>query len=86
MWFPLRVHSHYSLLESTLKPKDIVSICKQYDYKTIGLTDFCTIAGIVKFVQECKKNEIKPILGCEIALSDHNNNTSHFYVKIKTLG
>ena len=75
MWFPTRIHSHYSLLQSTLKPKRIVKICKDLGYKTAALTDFASVAGAVKFVQECEKNDIKPILGCEIPLKTSNNTT-----------
>ncbi len=75
MWFPTRIHSHYSLLQSTLKPKRIVKICKELGYETAALTDFASVSGAVKFVQECEDNDIKPILGCEIPLKTSNNTT-----------
>ena len=61
MWFPTRIHSHYSLLQSTLKPKNIVRICKELGYSAAAMTDFASISGAVKFMQECKENDIKPI-------------------------
>lgn len=69
MWFPTRVHSHYSLLQSTLKPKNIVKIAKELGYDAVSLTDFCSISGAVKFSQECEANGIKGVLGCEIVVS-----------------
>ena len=69
MWFPTRVHSHYSLLQSTLKPKDIVKTAKELGYDAVALTDFCSISGAVKFSQECQANGIKCVLGCEIVVS-----------------
>ena len=75
MWFPTRIHSHYSLLQSTLKPKNIVRICKELGYSAAAMTDFASISGAVKFMQECKENDIKPILGCEIPISTSRNST-----------
>lgn len=66
MWFPIRVHSHYSILRSISKPSSIVEKCKEQGYEACGLTDHFTVAGAVSFVKECQKNDIKPILGAEI--------------------
>ena len=83
MWFPTRIHSHYSLLQSTLKPHQIAEICKKQGYETAALTDFMSVSGAVKFVQECEKQEIKPILGCEVAISSHRNCTVTLLCKNK---
>ena len=83
MWFPARIHSHYSLLQSTLKPKQIAEICKELGYTTAGLTDFASVSGAVKFVQACEDNGIKPILGCEIPLISSDNATITLLCKNK---
>jgi DNA polymerase-3 subunit alpha len=83
MWFPTRIHSHYSLLQSTLKPKQIAGICKELGYTTAGLTDFASVSGAVKFVQACEDNGIKPILGCEIPLISSDNATITLLCKNK---
>lgn len=65
-WFPIRNHSHYSLLLATSKPDEIVAKAKELGLTSIGLTDFTTVAGAVSFIKECKKADIKPVIGCEI--------------------
>lgn len=38
----------------------------------VGLTDHGTVAGIVSFLRSCRKEEVNPILGCEMYLArDH---------------
>lgn len=71
MYFPLRIHSHYSLLMSTLKPEDISEVCKKNKYKAAGLTDFTSVSGCAAFQKECKKLGIKSILGCELLITDN---------------
>lgn len=70
MYYPLRVHSDYSLLLSTLKPGRIAEICEEKGYKSAGLTDFTSISGAVDFYKECKEHGVKPILGAEIIIGD----------------
>jgi DNA polymerase-3 subunit alpha len=66
----LRNHSHYSLLLSTQKPKDIVKRCKELGYKHAGICDIGSISGVISFLKACKENEIIPIIGSEIVLKD----------------
>ena len=63
-WFPLINYTHYSLLKGFSKPKDLVKKCKNNGYIACGITDYKTISGCVSFYIACKKEGIKPILGC----------------------
>jgi len=65
----IRIHSHYSLLKSTIRPNSAISKIKDMGHSIVALTDFATVSGAVNFVQNCKDNNIKPVLGCEIVLS-----------------
>lgn len=76
MYFPLRCHSHYSLLLSTLTADAIIEHAKRNEYPAIGLTDFTTISGAIDFYESCKKAKIKPILGCELLISGDSNESS----------
>ena len=69
-WFPTRVTSHYSLLQSTLKPKVIASTAKSLGYKSVALTDYASVSGAVQFIKACKKEGIKGIIGCEIPVGE----------------
>lgn len=90
-YIPLHVHSHYSLLDGLSKPSQIASRCAQIGVKSCAITDHGSISGCVQFYQELKKKNIKPILGCEIYISEHasdikkpeNSKLSHFILLAK---
>ena len=63
---PLRVHSHYSFLDSTLSPAAIVELAKHHGLPAVALTDTGNLHGAVEFVQAAKQAGIKPILGAEL--------------------
>jgi DNA polymerase-3 subunit alpha len=68
-YIPLHVHTHYSLLDGLSKSKDIVKRCKDIGVQSCAITDHGSISGTVQFYSELKKNNIKPILGCELYIS-----------------
>lgn len=63
---PLRCHSHYSFLDSTLSPTALVTLAKQNGLQAVALTDTGNLHGAVEFVQAAKESGIKPILGAEL--------------------
>ena len=69
-YVPLRAHSHYSFLDSTLSPARIVKLAKQHGLQSVALTDTGNLHGAVEFVQAAKEAGIKPILGTEIRVAD----------------
>ena len=62
----LHVHSEYSLLDGANRIKDLPVRAKELGMKAIALTDHGVMYGAVEFYKECKKNNIKPIIGCEV--------------------
>jgi len=62
----LHVHSEYSLLDGMSRIKDLPVRAKELGMKAIALTDHGVMYGAVEFYKECKKNDIKPIIGCEV--------------------
>lgn len=62
----LHVHSMYSLLDGMSKIPEIVSKVKSMGMTACALTDHGTCSGLVKFHDECIKQGINPILGCEM--------------------
>lgn len=69
MNFPIRVHTHYSILRSTILTEKLIPTIKEKGYEYCCITDFASVAGSVEFYKECKKNDIKPILGAEIVVN-----------------
>ena len=92
-YVPLHAHSHYSLLDGLSKPIKMAERCSKIGAKSCALTDHGTIAGSVQFFQAMKSKGIKPILGCEIYVSEQdshiktkeNSSLSHFILLAKNL-
>jgi len=63
---PLRVHSHYSFLDSTLSPTALVALAKRHGLPAVGMTDTGNLHGAVEFVSAAKEAGIKPIIGAEL--------------------
>lgn len=62
----LHVHSHYSLLDGLTQIPDLVKHVKELGMDSVALTDHGVMYGAVEFFNECKKEGIKPIIGCEL--------------------
>lgn len=59
----LHVHSHYSLLRALPKLDELVKAAKGQGMDAVALTDYGAVYGVIEFIQECQKKEIKPIIG-----------------------
>ena len=90
-YFPLHVHSHFSLLDGLSKPEDIVSRCEEIEVEGSALTDHGSISGHVQFLSKMNKANKKPLLGCEFYVSkedslsknDKNRRLAHLCVIAK---
>jgi DNA-directed DNA polymerase III PolC len=70
-YIPLRCHSYYSFLDSTLSPGAIVQLAKQHELSAVALTDTGNLHGVVEFVQAAQAAGIKPIIGAELRVGSH---------------
>lgn len=61
----LNCHSYHSLRYGTIPLKDLVGLAVSCGVKAMALTDINTVTGIYDFIRDCKKNEIKPLVGME---------------------
>ena len=62
----LHTHTEYSLLDGSNKIKDYVSRVKELGMDSAAITDHGVMYGVVDFYKECRKQGIRPILGCEV--------------------
>lgn len=65
MFSNLHQHTDASLHDGYAKIPDLVSRAKELRYPALAITDHGTVTGLISFYEECKKQGIKPILGCE---------------------
>ena len=61
----LHNHTHYSLLDAACTVKQLVEKAKEYDHKSLALTDHGVMFGCMEFYQTAKNENIKPLLGFE---------------------
>ncbi len=61
----LHVHSQYSILDGAASISGLVKKAKENGMTSLALTDHGSMFGIKEFWDTCKKEGIKPILGCE---------------------
>ena len=67
------VHTQYSLLDGYAKIDDIVAKAKENNMPALAITDHGSLAGIYDFNNTCKKEGIKPLIGCEIYFTHDMN-------------
>ena len=67
----LFVRSCYTLLDSTIRIPELVSTAKKYGYQSVALTDHHVMHGVARFLHECKKEGIHPIIGLEVDVFYH---------------
>lgn len=63
---PLHTHSWHSLLQGVPDIPGLVARAKALGYTSLALTDVNTTSGLILFLQECRTQGIKPILGVEL--------------------
>ncbi|MGI6608165.1 MAG: DNA polymerase III subunit alpha [Erysipelotrichaceae bacterium] len=61
--------SCYSLLQSTIRIDDLIDFCFANRLKAIGICEKENLFSAMEFYKNCKKNNIKPIIGCEIKIN-----------------
>lgn len=66
----LHLHSQYSLLDGAILIPELVQKCKETGMQACALTDHGWMAGVIDFYKECKKQNIKPLIGVEAYITD----------------
>jgi DNA polymerase-3 subunit alpha len=71
MYVPLKVTTDYSLLKSTIKIDSLISFLLENNINACAICDEY-LYGVMEFYNKCLKNNIKPIIGLEIKISNKN--------------
>lgn len=62
----LHVHTQYSILDGAANIPDLIKKARHDGMKAMAITDHGNMFGAKIFHNEALKNEIKPIIGCEV--------------------
>src|SRR3989344_4153356 len=65
----LHVHTEFSLLDGLSKISKLVAKTKEFGQTHVAITDHGSLYGAIEFYKKATKEEIKPIIGCEIYLA-----------------
>lgn len=77
----LGVHGQYEILSGSGTYADWCNKAKFLNYSALGICELNTLAGALKFQQECQKNGLKPVIGMECTVFDETNGYK-FTVKV----
>ena len=68
----LHVHTGYSLLDGSARIPELVKRAKELGMYSLAITDNGVMYGAIDFYKECKKQGIKPIIGCEVYVAPNS--------------
>jgi len=69
MFTHLHLHTEYSLLDGACRIDRLFERAKELGQKSVAITDHGAMYGALSFYKAAKKNNIKPIIGCEVYVS-----------------
>ncbi len=66
----LHVHSEYSILDGACRIPDLARRAAELEMPAVALTDHGSLAGAVDLYKAAGKEGVKPVLGCEVYVTD----------------
>ncbi len=66
----LHVHSEYSILDGACRIPALVDKAARLDMPAVSLTDHGSLAGAIDLYKAANKQGVKPIIGCEVYVTD----------------
>lgn len=66
MFTHLHTHTEFSLLDGACRIEQLVCRAKSLGMQSLAITDHGNMYGAVDFYKACKKEGIKPVIGCEV--------------------
>jgi DNA polymerase III subunit alpha len=80
-FYHLHVHTKYSLQDSVIRIDPLLAKCKDYGMDAVAITDLGNMFGVAAFYTEALRNNIKPVIGCEVYVAPrsirHNTLMDH---------
>lgn len=80
----LHNHTQYSLLDGACRVDKMINMAKEYGMNAVAMTDHGNMFGTIDFYNKARKENIKPIIGLETyiinhELADPNSKKDHRY-------
>jgi len=69
----LHCHSTYSFTDAVGSPEQYAERAKELGQPAIGITDHGNVSAHYKWYTECKKRDVKPVLGCELYIVERED-------------
>jgi DNA polymerase-3 subunit alpha len=66
----LRLHSEYSIVDGIVRVDEAVAAAKDDGMPALALTDLANVFGMVKFYKAARSKGIKPVIGCDLWLTN----------------
>jgi len=70
----LHNHTHYSVLDSLISPKELFKKAKELNMSSVAVTDHGTFAAAWESLKASKETGVKLIIGCEMYFTNDNTN------------
>ena len=74
----LRLHSEYSVVDGIVRVDDAVAAAAADGMPALALTDLSNLFGMVKFYKAARGAGVKPIVGCDIWLTNEADRDKPF--------
>ena len=74
----LRLHSEYSISDGTVRLDDALARAAADGMPALALTDLANLFGVVKFYKSAREKGVKPIVGCDLWLSNDQDRDKPF--------
>jgi len=68
-YIPLNIKTEYDLMNSLIKIDELISFALENNINSLGITDE-NMFGTYEFINKCKSNNIKPIIGVELLIEE----------------
>jgi len=70
LFIHLRLHSEYSIADGIVRISEAVAVAKRDAMPALALTDLSNVFGLVKFYKEARGSGVKPIVGCDVFVTN----------------
>ena len=65
----ISIKTDYEVLKSLIKIKDLITYAKANNINSLGVIDN-NLSSSIEFYEECKKNNIHPIIALSVTIND----------------